>query len=420
MNKTFYILERVFRMTNFPVRYYDNTCKVVFFAGVFNPSEDPLEADLKLRDKIINHIRKSETPFLDFEGDVTFGGCKGIMDGFIIVGPVCRHKLNEVKKWEYAKKHNLSIEKLQIQRGTIDQLCSILCLVYNEITGKEIIEQDIISAKMITDTLPLEQPDQLLSYEMDYAEQEKPRFNYSEEQRFMRFVRNGDTDSIRAALGDSIHLFDENMVGNLAHTTFKQYEYMACSLIVLVSRAAIEGGINSLSSYLLADLYMQQLGKCTDVSEMMKLMMKVIQEYTERVRVNREEQSQSGYVEECKRFVMAHLNKPFQVRDISKEIGIDRTYLSKKFSQSEGIGIQQYARKKRVEAASNMLKYSIESILAISNYLCFTSQSYFGKVFKEETGYTPQQFRNKYQLYDFSMESSSKIQTTKMTNKQQK
>jgi len=398
MEKIFYILERAYRMTNFPVRYYDDTCKIKFFAGEINPKKDPLETDVKLRERLMEHIQKSETPYLDFEGEISFGGCKGIMDDYVIIGPICRHKIDDKKKWEYAKRHNLPVDTLQMQRGTIDQLCALLSLVYYEITGKKIIEQDILAAEIISDKLPKEHTDQLLSYEINYIEQEMPRLDYAEEQRFMTLIRKGDTAAIRTISEESIHLFDENIVGNLAHTIFKQYEYMACSLIVLASRAAIDGGFDALSSYLLSDLYMQQLEKCTEVSAIMKLMMEVIQEYAERVRVNREEHSQSSYVEQSKRFIMTHLNKPFQVSDIAKEIGIDRAYLSHKFSKLEGMGIQHYTRKKRVEAASNMLKYSNEDILTISNYLCFTSQSYFGKIFKEQTGYTPQQFRNRYQL----------------------
>jgi transcriptional regulator GlxA family with amidase domain len=65
-----------------------------------------------------------------------------------------------------------------------------------------------------------------------------------------------------------------------------------------------------------------------------------------------------------------------------------------------GMGIQQYAMIKRVETAADMLRFSDESILAVSNYLCFSSQSHFGKIFKDQMGVTPQKYRDKYKLID--------------------
>ena len=58
-----------------------------------------------------------------------------------------------------------------------------------------------------------------------------------------------------------------------------------------------------------------------------------------------------------------------------------------------------YTRKKRIEAAANMLKYSQESIITIANYLCFPSQSHFTAVFKEFKGITPQKYRETEQSF---------------------
>ncbi|MBP3325216.1 MAG: helix-turn-helix domain-containing protein [Coprococcus sp.] len=46
--------------------------------------------------------------------------------------------------------------------------------------------------------------------------------------------------------------------------------------------------------------------------------------------------------------------------------------------------------------AENLLKYSDFSAIDISNDLCFSSHSHFIKVFKEHTGYTPKEYRNRF------------------------
>ena len=123
--------------------------------------------------------------------------------------------------------------------------------------------------------------------------------------------------------------------------------------------------------------------------------------YAERVRQQRREHSSLSYVEACKNFIAAHLNTDFTLDDIAEKIGFNKAYLSRRFKEAEGIGIQQYTRKKRVEAAANMLKFTDESIFTISDYLCFASQSHFGKVFKDHLGMTPQKYRDTNKVVDF-------------------
>ena len=63
--------------------------------------------------------------------------------------------------------------------------------------------------------------------------------------------------------------------------------------------------------------------------------------------------------------------------------------------------IGRYIQKEKIARAKNLLVYSDRSILEISEYLCFNSQSHFGKVFKKETGMTPRQYRQENHLSGF-------------------
>ena len=50
----------------------------------------------------------------------------------------------------------------------------------------------------------------------------------------------------------------------------------------------------------------------------------------------------------------------------------------------------------RVETAKNMLRYSEMTASAIATSLGFSTQSYFTKVFRERTGFTPNEFRKRF------------------------
>lgn len=58
------------------------------------------------------------------------------------------------------------------------------------------------------------------------------------------------------------------------------------------------------------------------------------------------------------------------------------------------MGIASYIRKKRMEAACNMLRYSDIPYAEIAQILAFSSQSHFIQIFKADTGMTPHEYRN--------------------------
>jgi len=401
MEKMFYVLERIFRMTHIPIHYFDKSGEITLLVLGFEQGADPFVSDPELRKRILGKSDRGGVPTLDFEDDMLCGMCQDTIGSYVVLGPVCRNKPDNDRLRAYANRHGLLSKNLHIHCRTLDEVCAALGMVYYEITGEYITEEEIIFTKQNREICKERTESIYQAYELQYTEQEAARHNFSDELNYMGLVKNGDVEGVKRMVTASLSTFNDYSVGTLAQKAFKQHEYMACSLIVLASRAAIDGGLDSLSSYLLSDLYLQRLERCMDITDIHKLTLDVLLDYTERVKQKQEKQSRISYIEQSKNFIATHLNKRFTVEELAKEVGIDRSYLSKRFSQAEGIGIQQYTRKKRIEAAANMLKFSNESILAISNYLCFVSQSHFGKVFKEYMGQTPQRYRDSNKLEDF-------------------
>jgi len=68
-------------------------------------------------------------------------------------------------------------------------------------------------------------------------------------------------------------------------------------------------------------------------------------------------------------------------------------YLSSLFKKETGENLREYLLRNRIEVAKSLLSRTEYSYVQISNSLAFYSQSHFTKVFKENTGYTPKQYR---------------------------
>lgn len=401
MEKLFFLLEQIYRMTHIPINFIDTSGNVTLFVQGYEAPENPLLCDETLRETLIAKIASADTPILEFEDDFLYGACQDLMNNYIILGPVSRKKIGDLQIQSYAQTHHITSTAFQIFFKPQSELNAALSIIYFEITGNYLNEVNIMSGPGMTPAQSNKEGSEYQNYLLDASEQDISRYNFSVEMDFVKQIRNGEPKNVERRMKSNLASFHEESVGKLALRSFKQNEYMACTAIALASRAAIDGGIDSMTSYLMSDLYLQRLEKCQEITDIYRLLPEVILNYAECVRQYKLNHSELSYVEQCKNYVAGHLNKPFTIDDIAQVIGINKSYLSRKFSKSEGMGIQQYAQMKRIQASENMLKFSDESILKISNYLCFASQSHFGKVFKKYNGQTPQKYRERNKMIDF-------------------
>lgn len=78
---------------------------------------------------------------------------------------------------------------------------------------------------------------------------------------------------------------------------------------------------------------------------------------------------------------------------ISSILHHDYSYLSKLFSEVEGITIEQYAIQQKIEKAKELLVYDELSLTEIADRLSYSSTAHLSAQFKKITGLTPSQFK---------------------------
>jgi AraC-like DNA-binding protein len=78
---------------------------------------------------------------------------------------------------------------------------------------------------------------------------------------------------------------------------------------------------------------------------------------------------------------------------ISKQIGLDYTYLSNVFSEVKGITIQQFIIMHKIEKVKEMMIYDGLSLKEISYRLNYSSVGHLSNQFKKVTGLSPSLFR---------------------------
>lgn len=112
-------------------------------------------------------------------------------------------------------------------------------------------------------------------------------------------------------------------------------------------------------------------------------------------KLTRESQSnQQALVKEMQSYIAAHLAEASQ-QAVASAVSLHPAYVSKLFKQVSGSSISEYILNLKMEQAVNWLRHSEMKIFEISDRLGYSNSQYFIKVFKEQFGMTPQEYRGK-------------------------
>lgn len=273
------------------------------------------------------------------------------------------------------------------------RLANVTASSYFFLTGRQMIEEEV-EIHWVGEYHILQDAKGYEMYLLDKSEWKRIHNSIEYETVFLEAIERGDLEK----LFELSKMPEPEGVGQVAWEEKKRMEYLCVASVTLCCRAAVRGGANPEEAYDLSDYFLQKLQQTKDMKDMKKLTFDMELTYAKLVRKQKSRQKKNLHVERCKDYIANHLRTNFKVHDIADELSINRTYLSKIFSQNEGMTIQQYILRERCEHASNMLRYTNYPISIIANYFCFSSQSHFTKKFQDVYGVTPKEYRkqNKY------------------------
>ncbi len=81
---------------------------------------------------------------------------------------------------------------------------------------------------------------------------------------------------------------------------------------------------------------------------------------------------------------------------ITRELGLNYTYLSNTFSEVTNITIERFYIQTKIEKAKLMLRESDMDIQEVAHHLHYCSKAHFSSQFKFVTGINPSEYRRKH------------------------
>jgi AraC-like DNA-binding protein len=100
------------------------------------------------------------------------------------------------------------------------------------------------------------------------------------------------------------------------------------------------------------------------------------------------------WAQELKEIIQDHIDTNLSLKEISRGLEINPSYLSREFSKYfEDLSFGAYIRKSRIEKAKELMQKNQYSLTEIAYLTGFSDQSHFTRIFKKFTGENPSVFK---------------------------
>ena len=374
-----YLYTKISIMTNIKIFEWDCETDEISCYGVLAEQSNPLILSEELRELLKNRIMNQKTPVIyQDENKVIFCGMREKMTKMLLLGPICIEDMSYVEIHRYCKAYQIENEQCPPKLKLQNLLALLELLSYIKIEEKY-EDEEILDANGL-----IEKQEIGLEADVRIDIEDIYHHTYQEEVKTMDYIREGNLEEVVGA----VELL-ASTAGKLSENEIRNERNLGICSITLATRAAIEGGAAPAKAYKLSDLYINKIDQCKRMTEIFEYRKRSLYDFAKLVVEEREKRANSRYTEQCKEYIRKYYHQKICIPDIAEALGVSESHLSRIFKKETGESIQKYSMHMRIERAENLLKYSEASLTEISEYLCFSSQSHFGKVFKVYKNMTP-------------------------------
>ncbi len=383
-----YLCTVIGNLSGIPIRLYKNG-KLHFYHSVVNLVKDPICLHL---DKVLSadeNIGYFVTPIFHYYGFVRS------KENIIVLGPSHQLANDDQQLKQLAFECNVSqvdiddfvIAMKNIVYIPLDSIIQILFTLNHVLNGEKLNLKDV---RIFEEEQPIPQIENIkMAGEEKDIVADQSNNSFALEQTLMNIVEHGDTNTLNRWVESAPAVKS----GIIAHEQLRQAKNTFIVSTTLACRSAIRGGMDVHESLALSDAYIQKCELLNSSEQVVNLQYNMIVDYTRRVERIRKGQNPSKLTVDVTNYVLHHLSEPIKTTDIANALFISRSRLSTKFREETGITLNDFILKEKSIEATKLLKYSDKSLASISEFLGFSSQSHFNKVFKKYIGLSPKEYR---------------------------
>lgn len=216
---------------------------------------------------------------------------------------------------------------------------------------------------------------------------EKRQYPIKSERKLQKLIQEGDKEGSQKLLNE--------LLGYIYFTSgadFRIIKTRVHELLVVMSRAAIEGGADVSQVFWLSDSYAAEVEKFRDIEALSRWLSAVVHKFVSCV-FDFSDVKHRDIIFKVTEFVKLNLTERVTIEQCADYVYLSKSHLSRILRQELGCTFTEYVSRQRVDRSKVLLMNERLSLADIAGETGFDDQSYFTKVFKKVTGVTPGKYR---------------------------
>lgn len=213
------------------------------------------------------------------------------------------------------------------------------------------------------------------------------------EKNLLSYVKYGETNKLNRFIQNEILSIKFIPDSSRSVSRLKMQQEYIYGANMLISRAAIEGGLDYSLAMELNTQYINLIQNAANETDLTRIFIRLAQDYTERVAQLVNLNSDSLTIRRLNQYIHAHLYENVTPSILADNLGKSSSYLCTAFKKETGITLANYVQKCKITEAKRLLELGSLSVTEIGEMLSFSNPSYFCKIFRKWSKMSPAEYR---------------------------
>ena len=208
------------------------------------------------------------------------------------------------------------------------------------------------------------------------------------ERMLLASLRRGDNIEAGKILVELLNILHKDARGN-----FQAFRFKAMELAVLLSRAVSDPkDIKDGTDLDTNNRYLKKIEESSNLKEITEILSCLTERMSGKI-FSFHGVRHFTALRKAERYIWENYTRKISLQEIADASGLSAPYFSTIFKEEMGENLSNYLNRLRVEKAAAMLATTNLPINGIASACGFEDQSWFSKIFKNNTGFTPAKYR---------------------------
>jgi len=279
------------------------------------------------------------------------------------------------------------VAKSEENSDKVKALAKMMLICADQISGLSFVQKNITPRLTVTrqESKPAEQESCAVKEKNHKAQNAYPM---DMERGLLASLRRGDNVEARKILVDLLNTLHSDISEN-----FPVFRLKAMELAVLLSRAVSDPkDIKNDVDLDTNNRYLKKIEESSNLQEITEILSVITERMSGKIFSFHGVRHFSA-LRKAERYIWENYTRKISLKEIARASGLSAPYFSTIFKEEMGENLSNYLNRLRVEKAAVMLATTNLPISGIAAACGFEDQSWFSKIFKNNTGFTPAKYR---------------------------